>query len=599
MVKRILSVMLCAVMLISAFSLQAFGQEEVEPPAEEQSVLEILRQLREYIYVNNESQRLRKQILDIHITTLEQTGRDSMGGLCGGQVSWELYLLGINRFLMTYHGKDHYDYYSNLETTSGGYNVLSYSAGKYSLLEAMQEITKNGTVDVYNVMLCFEKTGTEAGAEYGHVVFLHGILDGMVYAVEGFSTGFGTIEGEAIVVTMEELAQWYDTWTEFEGLVYFGTKSPVDSCKYYPADLFVECDTPAQLLSLPDSQRGQKLRQINLGERVRATGLYENMRGQRYYRIQDDSGDGFVAAEQVSPLVFRYDSIHLENAVFPQLLNIKQQFLPKGKIVSEFLQLENTRLIITDSQGQERLHVKLSEDRPLDLGYYPFRQQVDVSKLEAGVYTYSILADTKNHYYKNGEFLHQTQTVCIASVRFGIGQTELPEQPQTQPRQIVRGWDYADGKWYYYENGEPRTGWFGYKGHDYYLDETGAALTGWAVINGKQRFFTQTGSMRTGWLSTEEGVFYFLRNGVVATGWRNVDGGRYCFDDQGKMLSGGWTELDGRLYYFREDGRAATGWVTLKSGVYSFHVDGHLLAKQVQQDGKTQIIAYDGTWKPE
>ena len=596
--KRIACLMLCAAVFIGAFSARVFAQEEVEVP-EEQSILETLRKLQERTYVYNEAQRLRRQILDVHIETLEQTGNASMGGLCGGQVSWELYLLGINKNLITHHGKDHYDYYSGLETTTGGNDVIVYSAQEYSMLEAMQLITHNGTVDVYNVMLCFEKTNTVAGAEYGHVAFLHGILDGMTYGVEGFSTPFGTIEGEAIVLPMEEMTAWYETWTEYEGLIYFGTKSPVDSCAHYPADLFVECDSPVQMLSLPDSQRGQKLRQINLGERLRATGLYENMRGEWYYRIQDDTAVGFAPARQMSPLVFRYDSITLEKAVYPTLLREKQHFVPKGQLQSEFLGLENARLVITDSQGQERLHVQLSEDRPLNLNYYPFQRLVDFTKLETGIYTYSILADTKNHYYQKNEVLFENQTLCVASVVFGVGVEDLPEQTQSQPRQEHQGWAYEDGKWYFYEDGELRTGWIGYKGHDYYLDETGAAVTGWAVINGKQRYFTQTGSMRTGWLFVDEGAFYLLRNGVAATGWRNVEGNRYFFDEAGKMLSGGWTELDGKLYYFREDGKAATGWVTLETGVYSFHVDGHLLAKQVLKDGKTQIVSYDGTWKPE
>ncbi len=598
--KKICCLLLSVMLLLSALPMPALAQEEAAEQTEEtRPLLEVLCALRDQTYVVNEDQRLRRQILDTHIATLEQSDFTSLGGFCGAQVSWELYLLGINKHLMTYHGKDHYDYYSALETTTGGHTVLAYSAQKYTALQALQEITQNGTVDVYNVMLCFQKTNTEAGAEYGHVMLIHGILDGIVYAVEGFTTHFGTIEGQPIVVPMEELTAWYEEWTEYEGLVYFGTKSSVDSCAEYPADLFVECDSTVPVLTLPDAKRGQQLRRAGMGERLHATGLYENMYGQRYYRIQDDGCEGFIPAEQASPLLLLYESVTLENAVFPQLLQVKQYFLPKGQIQPGYLQLENTRLVITNAKGEERLCVKLPAERPLDLSYYPFREAVDFTQLKAGVYTYSILAEAKNHFLQDGEFLNETKTVCIASVRFGIGQKELPPQPQLQTRQYTQGWAYEGGKWYYYEDGQPKTGWFGYKGHDFYFDENGAALTGWAVINGKQRYFSQTGSMRTGWLTTGEGVYYLLRNGVMATGWRNVEDGRYCFDEQGKMITGGWTEMDGRMYYFMEDGKAATGWITMESGIYSFHVDGHLLAKREEQDGKLRIVNYDGTWKPE
>ena len=78
----------------------------------------------------------------------------------------------------------------------------------------------------------------------------------------------------------------------------------------------------------------------------------------------------------------------------------------------------------------------------------------------------------------------------------------------------------------------------------------------------------------------------------------SLEAGDAYVDESGIMLSGGWTEMEGKLFYFFADGKTATGWVTLDSGTYSFHADGYLLARKEEQDGQTQIIEYDGTWKP-
>ena len=613
MEKRILCFILCIAVLLPVFCFGVRAEtqptepetqttettETTEQVPEEQDLVETLKSLLVEEEIRNEDQRLRQQILKTHIKSLEETGHESLGGRCGLQVSWELYLLGINQVLTTHHGKDHYDFYSAMGVTSGGYTVRAYSVQNYSMLQALNLITKNGTVDVYNVMVGFERTNTEAGAQYGHVCFIHGIVDGMVYFVEGFGTQFGTIEGEPIVLSMERFANWFAGWAEYEGLVYFGTKSPLDSCTYYPADLFVESSAQVELYLEPDTE-SEPVRAVQLGERLHATGIFEDMHGQRYYRINDDGVIGYVPVERLECVLLNYESVTAQALTVPELMEVGQRFKPGGKVATELLEFDRVRLVITDVRGKDLREVELTQGGKLcDLNQFVIQKKVDTSILSTGVYTYSLFADTKNHFVQNGQLETDRQSICVASARFGVGQTRLPEQPQMQPKQIVQGWSYEDGKWYFYEDGQPRTGWLGYKGHDYYLDETGAALTGWVQVNGKMRYFSQTGTMRTGWLKTDAGICYMLRNGVAATGWRTVDGSRYCFDEQGYMLCGGWTKLGQQLYYFYADGAAATGWVTMDTDVYSFHADGHLLAKRVEQEGKIQIVNYDGSWEPE
>ena len=86
--KKMLILMLCFALLLPAFSLRALGEteqtQELEQNPEQETaateetlpptLLDTLRQMRDQTQANNESNRIRRQILDTHITTLERTG---------------------------------------------------------------------------------------------------------------------------------------------------------------------------------------------------------------------------------------------------------------------------------------------------------------------------------------------------------------------------------------------------------------------------------------------------------------------------------------------------------------------------------------------
>lgn len=608
MKRRIILILLCLTMLAWAFPV--FAQQETQPVTEQTAVpeetkpdnkafLNLQAQLDEH--VDTEDQRIRQQIMRIHSISLQSTGYSSLGGRCGLQVSWELYLLGINKFLQTYDGKDHYDAYKDLEQTTGGYVPKAYDVREYSLEEALNTISRHGTQDVYNIMVGFERTNTQAGQKYGHVCFIHAILDGMVYFVEGFATRFGTAEGEPIVVTIEQFANYFAPWTQYEGTVHFGTGNPLDSYTYHPSDMFARCLSDTAVLSVPELESSNLLRTARMGERLRVTGLYEDMGGTYYYQVLDDSGTGYVNAQTLEPIRFNYEDVRYSDPVLPQAMKEGQKFTTGGKIATDHTKLGAVRVLVTEPDGEVILEYEILKDGNMcDLDAKRVRNSLELEVLPEGAYIYSVYADVLNNYLEDGKVVTDSRNICIATTGFTVGQAQQPkaELPEAQREQNDNGWSYRDGKWYCYENGAPRTGWFCDNGQDYYTDDTGAVTVGWAQINGQWRYFSQTGAMRTGWLRTYEGVRYMLRNGVIGTGWRTVDGMKYCFDESGIMLSGGWTEMEGKLFYFFADGKTATGWVTLDSGTYSFHADGYLLARKEEQDGQTQIIEYDGTWKP-
>lgn len=155
--------------------------------------------------------------------------RTSFNGWCGAYVGHTLVYLGINQSYIGRNGCDHWDYYSRLTQTGGGYSVETYSGADYTLESALKALASQG--DVTNIVLCFDKgTNSGDGQKYGHVIFLHGILDGTVYYSECFSNSSyaeGALRAETIAKVCSRYkdnsatsAQEY----QFEGAIHFYKK---------------------------------------------------------------------------------------------------------------------------------------------------------------------------------------------------------------------------------------------------------------------------------------------------------------------------------------------------------------------------------------
>jgi len=535
----------------------------------------------------NEDERIRYQIEDIHKESLKRAEKDSFAGYCGLEVSWELYLLGINSYLQTMDGNAHYDYYSALDTTTGGYLVKSYDAEEYSLRKALNTITCNGTRNVYNIMVGFEKTTTEAGQIYGHVTMIHAILNGNVYFVEGFATPYTAEEGIPIVVTIDEFIEYWKGWTEYEGLVYFGTKDPLAIYDGQKTDLFIQCDLDTPVYQLPE--QGASLRTAARGERLHANGIYEDGVGGFYYRIDDDGETGFVPSGNVSVLRLNFDAIQISDLKVPEVQKEGKFFYHGGKVSSDNLVFENVYITIFDLNDTV---VMEGVTQMRTLANWSLWNQVDFRQLPIGCYNYTVSADVVCTYISGDELVQETQRTVLARHMFTVGNVVQPKQ--NEETVTYDGWVYLDGTWYCYDQGQPRSGWLCNDGVDYYLQEDGSVTTGWLEINGHLRCFTQTGALRTGWIYLQDGTKYLLRNGICAVGWKTVDGARYLFDEEGFLRQDGWVKLDDKLYFLDENGQAAVGWVDLPEGRFSFHADGYLLS--VWEDG--QVVDYDGQWDP-
>ncbi len=152
------------------------------------------------------------------------TGFRGFQGRCSTLVNGTIVAMGISTEYHSCDGRDVYNIYEDMSRTDCGYDVVCYSAQDYSLADALYAVSENGTKNVYNLVVGWQGGRTGASSAYGHTVFLQGIVDGNVYFCESFGlklAGTYYSEGEPIVCTIAEFAEYFNKWAYFEGIVHF------------------------------------------------------------------------------------------------------------------------------------------------------------------------------------------------------------------------------------------------------------------------------------------------------------------------------------------------------------------------------------------
>ncbi len=515
--KRILTVVLSFVLLMSVFAFPANAVSSSEDAALRQKITQTYKRLR------------------------ASNGYNSYNGYCGRMAAYTLYYLGVDRKVHVHNGKDEYDAYKNLEVTTGGYKVETYPASQYSLEEALNAISEGGTRDVYNILVGFQRTNTAAGRKYGHAVVIYGILDGKVYFTESFTTSLGGKEGTPVVCTIKQFADSYSKWTTFEGVVYFGTKSYADFCAYYPADLFVQTLESLPVYNIPSDANvnGYTAKQIATilpYERIEVSGLYENGQCQRFYEISYNGITGYIEASKTRLIRVNTYKVNATDFTAPESLQEGKSFSVSGAVSLEQDGLTNLNLAIIDQEGNVLYSYQVDKDGTMASITKDAKNAMKFSKLSAGVYTYKVTCDIENYYVVGEDLLPEIATVTLVEKIFTVGDAQLPfEEDEIPAEDAVSGWqfDETDGVWKYYVDGALAAGWVFDNNADYYILADGTAATGCVEINGENRYFTSSGVMRTGWYNAAEGRMYLLSNGAQAKGWHKIEGTPYYFDENG------------------------------------------------------------------
>lgn len=210
-----------------------------------------------------------------------------------------------------------------------------------------------------------------------------------------------------------------------------------------------------------------------------------------------------------------------------------------------------------------------------------------------------------------------SSTVMDQSVETEDQQSGIQSETQTQASQdsgaAVRasqnGWVKAgDSGWYFYENGQLKTGWlyrngnwywldpdrngrmaenswFTYDNNFYYAKGDGAIYkNGFQEVDGNLYYFQSWGGIqRNVYLSISGKMYYVQENGIVARGIvRTMNGhGDLCaFDDTtgAQITQKGFLKKGTSYYWVREDGVLQTGWLLYDDNWYWFDDNGVMMA---------------------
>lgn len=557
----------------------------------------------------SEAARIKKQIKTVYKQALRWNG-GSMSGYCGRASDYQVYLLGINSQLEFRDGKNQFDRYCNDSVTTGGYYIHAYPAASYDLESGLNAISYHGNRDVYNILVGFEWTHTQAGAIYGHTCFIHAILDGQVYFTESYAmylAGGFYAEGEPAVCSIKEFADYYSTWTVFDGLIHFTQADYTAQCTRYPASLYVQVtqNTPLQSQPLADGEASETVRRAYAGERLKVTDLYQNPQGEYWYRVEENYNDAYISADRTKLLSFRYDDVTLKDAAAPSRLWKGNMFNVRGVISAVENRLTGAAVrIYSRSDGSMVMEHEVALDcQSYNLFQKEMLKNITFQKLDHGDYIYKIMATTENYYINNGKLTLREMEHTLWTSNFvvnhspsiyktvffdaGGGKSSASQLPvvykkglsflPTATRDGYRfdGWYLADGTLVTMDTTFR-------KDTRVYAHWTAQApeVEGWHQVDG-QWFHFHDGKPLTGFFTEGDAIYYLTEQGMLCDGWAQIEDDRYYFCASGAVQRG-WMKLGGHWYYFYPDGRMATGWVYLDGKSRYFCQDGCMEEYQVR-----------------
>ena len=524
------------------------------------------------------SQEMAEQVRNIYNRSLSGSGRRNFNGYCGTLVSWQLYLLGIETTMRPRNGNDHYDFYRGRYTTSGGFDVQHYPATQYTMRTALNTITKNGTEDAYNLLVGFQKTNTAAGQKYGHALVIHAILDGIVYFVECFSSTVAGVyreEGEPIVCTIEEFCRYYEHWTQFEGIAYFGVNNYAQLCRKFACHMSAMVlqdtsvyDEPCD----PGVNDPDAIDEAVCGQWVEILALYETPNGSYWYEVELGGRSGYVQADKLSAEKVLTSDVTITNLRVPTNIHVGNSFIVQGVVQSPNVKLDSVGVTVdsnTEHYGgaAQNVYGAVNLSIPAIDGCLPFRN------MPVDTYTLTVRATLTNYVYEDGKLFARPTTIILHQSQF----------------QIVTTWDAYCAVKFDGNGGTVRLNQLAVAkdtpvGKLTTAVRSGYAFAGWALDpEGTQPVdenttFTGDVTLYAQWTEGHAGE----------GGWHHTENGSHFCD--GEDAAEGWFEYEGLSFYQYADGTLATGWAWIDGGLRYFNEAGALVTQLQGEDGRVYCL---------
>ncbi len=451
----------------------------------------------------------------VYTSSLSTAEKEAFHGFCGTMVGHQLYHMGINKSVEPYDGNKQYDVYSQKIQTSGGYYPIAYPADTYTLAEALNAITRYGTRDAYNILVGFEWTDTEAGGQFGHACVINAIIDGTVYLIESFYTSLAGEEGNVIMCSIEELDTYFSSWTTLEGVIYFGNGVYADSCQSYETDIFVRTRFASALRSQPcllNDNDCQRIRDLQSGELLHVLGVYQNDLDEIYYQVEEDGQIGYVMANATVFVQANSENLTLQEYSIPVGIPQNRNLSLSGQVTAARGELGDITAKLTDTKGNVVRQITMKSNRTCaDLSLL----ELELDTLEKGTYQLSLYATSRFVTYQGSALDVITQESCLYQNILQIGKFNGITNKGRMVAEQANGFVWRGSRWYVYENGMPKQGWFTYLGIQYYAFEDGALATGWQDIDMQTRYFTENGCLHNGWIAFPDGSEYYLQEGIA------------------------------------------------------------------------------------
>lgn len=345
---------------------------------------------------NSEEKTLVDMVTEVaeasYVLSQKTAGRSSFKGYCGLMASHQLYNLGINKTLVVKNGNNQFDLYLPMEVSSGGYFINAYPSEEYTLENALNAVSDFGNKAVFNVLVCFQWTNTEAGSKYGHVMLINGIVDGYVYFIESFLTPFGP-EGALLICSIEDFVAYYDGWTLFEGIIHFGQGAYSEVCPTISTDLTVMTRFPTTLRTQPariGKKDSQEVRQVGAGERFRAIAVCKDTQGE-YYKLLVDGQEVYLNASAASVVDSGTGDMVLEGLKMPGKIKAGYGFQLAGTVAATHGRVASLELSMFAADGTPvRKTAREVDDRSGSLDVLNRRLYPEL--LEPGTYRVEIYA---------------------------------------------------------------------------------------------------------------------------------------------------------------------------------------------------------------